>query len=179
MVVRGERDRLVTRASAIPVAHTPAGGYVGAMPEPVLAGCDDPLASDAPDLRGTWEVAELYVDGHAAPTDHPAWSHVERIEQAADRIVITGGGVVHDFRADGVLAHGVHDVMAADHSTPVHVTATFEDGVLVLHPDGMPGVIVRRWIDSDELVFSYAGLFEARMRRRTSTPVGGTSRSVG
>lgn len=154
--------------SAIPVAHTPSGGYVGVMPGPILAGCDDPLASGAPDLRGTWEVAELYVDGSVAPEEHSAWAHVERIEQAADRIVITGGGVVHDFRADGVLAHGVHDVMAADHTTPVHVTASFEDGVLVLRPEGMPDVVVRRSIEGDQLVFAYAGLFEARMRRRPS-----------
>ncbi len=149
----------------VPVAHTPPGGYVGAMPEPILAGCDDPPAAGAPDLRGIWRVADLEVDGHPAPPDHPAWQHVERIEQAADRIVITGGGVVHDFRADGVLEHGVHDVMAADHATRIAVTATFEDEVLVLRPEGMGDIVVRRWLEGDELVFSYAGLFEARMHR--------------
>lgn len=149
----------------IPIAHTPPGGYVGAVPTEILAGCDDPLADGAPDLRGTWEVAELWVDGEPAPKDHFAWQHVERIEQAADRLVITGGGVVHDFRADGVPEHGVHDVMAADHATPIAVTATFEDGVLVLRPQDMPDVVVRRRRDGDALVFSYAGLFEARMVR--------------
>jgi hypothetical protein len=148
----------------VPVASTPPGGYVGPMPDPILAGCDDPLVDGAPDLRGVWRVAELEVDGRTAPADHPAWRHTERIEQAADRIVITGGGVVHDFRADGLLEHGVDDVMAADHATPIKVTATFEDEVLVLRPEGMPGVVVRRRRDGDDLVFSYAGLFEARMR---------------
>jgi len=155
--VRSEAD--------VPVAFTPPGGYVGAMPAPVLAGCGDPLVEGAPDLRGIWTVADLTVDGRAAPPDHPAWRHVERIEQAADRVVITGGGVVHDFRADGILEHGVHDVMAADHLTPISVTAAFEEGVLVLRPEGMADVVVRRWRDGDDLVFSYAGLFEARMHR--------------
>ncbi len=160
--VRSEAD--------VPVAFTPPGGYVGAMPEPVLAGCDDPLVAGAPDLRGTWRVAGLEVDGQPAPPDHPAWQHVERIEQAADRVVITGGGVVHDFRADGVLEHGVHDVMAADHSTRIAVTATFENQVLVLRPEGMDAIVVRRWRDGDELVFSYAGLFEARLHRTDAAP---------
>ncbi|HET8930787.1 MAG TPA: hypothetical protein VFN21_09040 [Acidimicrobiales bacterium] len=159
--VRSEAD--------VPVAYTPTGGYVGAMPEPILAGCGDPLVDGAPDLRGVWEVTALEVDGRPAPADHPAWQHTERIEQAADRIVITGGGVVHDFRADGVLEHGVHDVMAADHVTPIHVTANFEDEMLVLRPEAMPDVVVRRWRAGAALVFSYAGLFEATMQRTDGT----------
>lgn len=154
----------------VPVAFTPPGGYSGDMPAPILAGCVDPLVDGAPDLRGIWEVTDLAVDGHAAPSDHPAWRHTERIEQAADRVVITGGGVVHDFRADGFLAHGVDDVMAADKTTRIRVTATFEDGALVLRPEGMADIVVRRRRDGDALVFSYAGLFDARMRRTDTDP---------
>jgi hypothetical protein len=155
----------MTSEADIPVAFTPGGGYQGPMPAPILAGCDDPLAVGAPDLRGTWRTVALTVDGDVAPEAHPAWQHVERIEQAADRVVITGGGVVHDFRADGDLAHGVHDVMAADHTTRIDVTAHFADGVLVLRPEGMPGVEVHRSREGDELVFEYATLFTARLRR--------------
>src|SRR5204863_159313 len=45
----------------IPVAHTPPGGYGDAFPGPILAGCSDPLVDGAPDLRGLWQVTEVYA----------------------------------------------------------------------------------------------------------------------
>ena len=160
-----------TRSEAdIPTAFTPTGGYTGPMPSPILAGCTDPLTREAPDLRGTWRATAVYIDGQAATDDHPIHGHIERIEQAADRVVITGEGVVHDMRADGNPDHGVNDVMAADHTTPISVAASFEDGALVLHPQGMPDVVVRRWREGDELVFEYSTLFTARMARIDTVP---------
>lgn len=149
---------------AVPVANTPAGGYGTSMPPPVLVTCIDPIAADAPDLRGTWHVVDVSSDD---PGYDPARiiDHVERIEQAADRVVVTGGGVVHDMRADGTLEHGVNDVMAMDFITPIRVAATFEDGALVLRPAGLPGVEVKRWREGDELVWQYGPLFTARLRR--------------
>ena len=150
-----------------PVVHTPTGGYGPTMPPPVLDGCDDPLVDGAPDLRGHWDVVEAFDDeGTPLPDDHPIRRHHERIEQAADRVIVTAGGVVHDMRADGVLEHGVHDVIQLDFTTPVDVTASFEDGVLVLRPEGFPGVEIRRWLEGDELVWRYHSAFTARMVRR-------------
>jgi hypothetical protein len=116
------------------------------------------------DLRGTWRVVEVHVDGVADPA-HPAHRHVERIEQAGDRVVVTGGGVVHDMRVDGTPERGVNDVAAADFTTPISVAATFEDGHLVLRPAGMPGVEVRRWLEGDQLVWRYHTAFTARLER--------------
>lgn len=161
----------MTSEAEVPTAFTPPGGYGAEMPAPILAGCEDPLAPGAPDLRGTWRTTRVTVDGAPAPADHPTRDHVERIEQAADRIVITGEGVVHDMRADGDPDHGVNDVMAADLSTRISVAATFEDGALVLRPRGMPDVVVRRWRDGEELVFEYSTLFTARLER-IDQPVG-------
>ncbi|OWY62455.1 hypothetical protein B7486_58350 [cyanobacterium TDX16] len=155
----------MTAVDEVPKAHTPAGGYGTTMPPPVLLGCAEPLVPGAPDLRGTWRVVELEVGGAAAPPEHPAWAHVERIEQAADRLVVTGGGVVHDMLVDGTAANGVNDVMAADFTTPISVAASFEDEVLVLRPEGLPGVEVRRWRDGEHLRWSYAGAFEATLER--------------
>jgi hypothetical protein len=135
------------------------------MPAPVLAGCDDLLVDGAPDLRGVWSVTSVSVAGEAAPADHPIRAHFERVEQSADRVVITAAGLIHDMRADGTVEHGVHDVAATDFTTPVDVVATFEDAVLVLRPIGIPGVEVRRWREGDELVWDYAAFFVARMRR--------------
>lgn len=144
----------------IPVAHTPAGGW-SQWPAPVLAGCSEPLPEGAPDLRGLWQVYEVVV-GEELVEDHPAMGSVSRKEQAGNRVVITGGGVIHDMRCDGTLEHGVNDVAAADFTTPVHVVATYEDEVHVLRPDGFP-IEVKRWRDGDDLVWEYVG-FTARMR---------------
>ncbi len=127
----------------IPVAHTPPGGYGEAVPEPVLASCTDALSEGAPDLRGWWRTVEVSVDGEQQPT-HPALGHRQRIEQAGDRVVVTGGGVVHDMRCDGTVERGVHDVAEFDKPTEITVVATYEDGVHVLRPVGMPIEVKRR-----------------------------------
>jgi hypothetical protein len=135
------------------------------MPPPVLAGCDEALVPGAPDLRGTWTVTSAEVDGKPLPAGHPVLNHVERIEQAGNRVVVTGGGVVHDMVADGIAAHGVNDVMAADFTTKIVVAATFEEGVLVLRPEALPGVEVLRWREGDEMVWRYHTAFTARLSR--------------
>jgi hypothetical protein len=154
---------VIVRADDIPVAHTPTGGYGDVMPAPVLADCSEPLAPGAPDLRGLWRV--VAVDWHidAPEPDHMA-DHVERIEQCGDRVCITAGGVVHDMRADGTRARGVHDVAAAG-GRPIEVVCTFEDGVHALRPVGMPDVIVTRHLEGDQLVWRYGPLFTARLER--------------
>jgi hypothetical protein len=154
----------------IPTAHTPPGGYGDEMPPPILAGCDDPLVDGAPDLRGIWKVVSGDANGEPLSTDHPILEHVERIEQAADRVVVTSSGVIHDMVVDGTLDSGVHDVMAADFTTPIRVAASFEDGVLVLRPDGMGDVEVRRWRDGDQLVWAYHTMFTVRMERLDVEP---------
>lgn len=149
-------------ADDIPVAYTPQGGYGDTMPPPVLATCTEPLVSGAPDLRGLWRVVEVEVAGSPAP-DHPVHQHVERIEQCGDRLVVTGGGIVHDMRCDGTEERGVHDVAARDLTTPVDVVATYEDGVHVLRPIGLPVEITRR-LEGEQMVWAYAG-FTARLER--------------
>jgi hypothetical protein len=146
----------------IAVAHTPPGGYGTVMPAPVLAGCTDPLADGAPDLRGLWRVVQVEVDGVVDPS-HRALGHVQRIEQGADRVVITAGGIVHDMRADGTVEHGVHDVAEFDKTTEIRVVATFEDGVHVLRPVGFPIEVTRR-LDGEQMVWQYPG-FVARLDR--------------
>ncbi len=157
----------------IPVAHTPPGGYGEAdrpryqrtMPAPVLAGCDQPPDAGAPDLRGTWRVVDVRAAGVALPADAELWSHVERIEQARDRVVITSGGVIHDMVCDATFDHGVHDVMALDFTTPVVVAASYEQGALVLRPQGLDGVEVTRRRDGDALVWDYASAWTARLEQ--------------
>lgn len=156
-----------SRSSAeVPTAHTPAGGYGNEMPPPFLAGCDEPLVEGAPDLRGTWKVvAATALDGEPLDGSLPVHEHVERVEQAGDRVIVTSSGVVHDMVADGTFEHGVNDVMAADLTTPISVAASFEDRVLVLRPRDLEGVEVRRWREGDRMVWQYHTLFVARLER--------------
>jgi hypothetical protein len=146
----------------IPVAHTPPGGYGDAFPAPILAGCDDPLVAGAPDLRGLWQVVEVSANDEVVP-DHRALGHVQRIEQSGDRVVVTGGGVIHDMRCDGTARHGVHDVAEFDKQTEITVVASYEDGVRVLRPVGIPIEVPRRR-DGADMVWDYVG-FRARLRR--------------
>ena len=146
---------------SVPVAHTPPGGWTQ-WPGPVLAGCEEPLVPGAPELRGLWQVIGVEIDGVDVP-DHAMRGHVSRVEQAGDRIVITGSGIIHDMRCDGTLENGVHDVAAADFTTEVHVAASYEDGVHVLRPEGLP-IELRRWRDGECLMWDYSS-FVARMCR--------------
>jgi hypothetical protein len=154
------------QAVDIPVARTPPGGYGDTFPGPILEGCTEPLVEDAPDLRGTWDVVEVEVGGAPAPSDHPAYGHFERVEQCGNRLVVTAGGVIHDMRCDGTAEHGVHDVAQLDYETPISVIATYEDGVHVLRPVGIPLEVTRRR-DGEDMIWSYPG-FTARLRRRAT-----------
>jgi hypothetical protein len=145
----------------IPVAHTPPGGYGESPPAPVLGDCSEPLVDGAPDLRGTWEIVEVSVEGGVAP-DHPALGHVQRIEQCGDRLVVTAGGIVHDMRCDGSADHGVHDVAEFDKTTPIVVVASYEGGAHVLRPVGLPVEVTRRRAGPD-MIWDYIG-FRARLR---------------
>jgi hypothetical protein len=149
-------------ADDVPVAHTPPGGYGALVPDPVLGDCAEPLVDGAPDLRGLWRAVEVEVGGEVVDP-HPVLGHVERVEQCGDRLIVTAGGVVHDMRVDGTEANGVHDVAQADLTTPITVVATYEDGVHVLRPVGLP-VEVRRWRDGDQMLWNYVG-FTARLDR--------------
>ena len=156
----------MTELGDIARVHTPPGGYGAVMPQPILDDCDERPPEDAPDLRGLWRAVDARdSDGNPLADDHPMHRHVERIEQAGDRVIVTAGGVVHDMVVDGTFENGVNDVMAVDFNTAISVAASYEDGVLVLRPQGLPGVEVRRWRDDDVLVWQYSTVFTVRMKR--------------
>ena len=108
----------------------------------------------------------MTVNDEVVP-DHHGLGVVTRIEQAGDRIIVIGGGVVHDMRCDGTLENGVRDVAEFDKSTEIIVAASYEDGVHVLRPQGM-NFEVRRWREGAHLMWDYA-MFVARMRHLGSS----------
>ena len=139
-------------AADIPVSKTPKEAWRGDdWPAPVLAGCDEPIVDGAPDLRGVWRVEK-----------GPLRGHVERIEQAGNRVVITAAGIIHDMFADGTLEGGVNDIGEA--GTQISVAARFEDGRLNLYPGDRGVVAVTRYLDGDEMVWRW-GPWRNRLRR--------------
>ncbi len=151
-------------ANEIPVAHTPPGGYRPDMPPSILGSCTEPLTPGAPDLRGLWRVIDVEWKSGTPPDPDRVQQHLERIEQRGNRVCITADGIIHDMRADGTAEHGVNDVAAVD-GRPISVVCTFERGVHVLRPAGLPGVEVTRRLDGDILVWEYGPFFTARLER--------------
>jgi len=141
------------RTIDIPIAHTPPGGYQE-FPPLVLAECDEPITPGAPDLRGVWQVYRGPLKGH-----------IERVEQAGNRVVVTAGGVIHDMYVDGTLAGGVNDVHG-DKRTQIKVAARFEKGRLNLYPGGRKIVFVTRYLDGEEMIWRY-GPYKNRLKRLT------------
>lgn len=137
------------KAADVPVARTPPGRW-REWPPMVLAGCDEPLPEGAPDLRGVW----LAYKG-------PMKGHIERNEQAGDRVVVTASGVIHDMRANGTMAGGVHDEGVG--GAEIHVAARYEDGGLNLYLNDKRRVVTRSR-DGEDLVWRW-GPYTSRLRR--------------
>ena len=152
-----ELDGSGPKAADIPLDGTADDASWNVWAPRTLDGCLEPLAPDAPDLRGVWECYEGSMKGH-----------VERVEQAGNRITITTGGLVHDMFCDGTLDNGVDDV-AGIGGRHIRVAATFEDGVHKLRPFNKKVVAVTRRLEGDEMVWRY-GVGKNRLRRLEAPP---------
>ncbi len=141
-----------------PLGKTQPGASLDVWPARVLDHCTEPLTPGVPDLRGVWEVYAGRMKGH-----------VERIEQAGNRICITTGGLVHDMYCDGTLENGVDDIGGFE-GRRIRVAATFEDGVHKLRPWAKRIVAVTRRLEGDELRWRY-GPFRNKLRRLTEPPL--------
>ena len=160
---RPELDGSGVAAVDVPMDRTKPDASWEVWPPRSLDATREPLAADVPDLRGVWECY-----------DGPMSGHVERIEQAGNRITITTGGLVHDMVCDGTLEHGVDDV-AGIGGRRIRVAATFEDGVHKLRPFDKKIVAVTRRLDPDhpdgsQMLWRY-GLFTNRLRRLSEPPL--------
>ena len=155
---RPELDGSGPVATDFPLGKTAPGASLDVWPERAMDGCTEPLAAGVPDMRGVWEVYEGRMKGH-----------VERIEQAGNRICITTGGLVHDMYCDGTLENGVDD-MGGFEGGRIRVAATFENGIHKLRPWGKRVVFVTRRLEGDELRWRY-GPFYNKLRRLTEPPL--------
>ena len=155
---RPELDGSGLPAADVPKDFTAPDASWEVWPARSLDATREPLAPGVPDLRGVWECVDGAMTGH-----------VERIEQAGNRITITTGGLVHDMFCDGTLENGVNDT-AGIGGRRIRVAATFEDGVHKLRPFNKKVVAVTRRLDGDDLIWRY-GLSKNRLRRLTEPPL--------
>jgi len=150
-VLAATKDLAVIQANDLPVVRTSQGRWTE-WPPLVLAGCDEPLVEGAPDLRGVWQVYK-----------GPLRGHIERIEQAGGRVVITAGGITHDLTAGGVSMTD-EGLGGAE----ISVAARYESGRLNLYLNNKR-LVVTRYRDGNDLVWRW-GPYRNRLRRLNDPP---------
>ena len=150
----------------IPKGNTPGCGY-DHFPLPILAECTEPLPESADDLRGLWVGVE---GGHKG--------HVERIEQCGNRTVITTSGIIHDYGPNSTAGMNTDDtegsvlftVGATEYCMRTSASMIWRDKTLDFHVFGWGPVVVRRYMDGDQLVWEYADGSTTHMDRICELP---------
>jgi hypothetical protein len=161
-----ELDGSGANAADIPKGNTPGCSY-SHFPLPILAECTEPLVEEAADIRGLW----IGVEG-----DHVG--HVERVEQCGRRTVITSSGIIHDAGPNSTHGHDTNDTEGAvlftigdrEYCPRTSASKIWNDGVLDFHVFGWGPVVVRRYLDGDQLVWEYADGSVTRMDRICTLP---------
>lgn len=153
-------------AADIPKGNTPVCGYQH-FPLPILADCTEPLPEGADDIRGLWIGVE---GGHTG--------HVERVEQCGNRTVITSSGIIHDYGPNSTAGLNTDDTEGAvlfmlgerEYCMRTSASMIWNNGVLDFHAFGWGPVVVRRYLDGEQLIWEYADGSTTRMNRICSLP---------
>ena len=161
-----ELDGSGKRAADIAKGNTPGCAY-SHFPLPILAGCTEPLAAGADDIRGLWRVVE---------GDHAG--HVERVEQCGSRVVITSSGIIHDYGPNSTAGLNTNDTegsvmfTAGEREFCMRTSASmiWEQGVLNFYAFGWGPKVVKRYREGDQLVWEYADGSVNRMDRICTLP---------
>jgi len=138
-------------AADIPKGNTPGCSYAH-FPLPILDQCTEPLSADAADIRGLW----VGVTGNVG--------HVERVEQCGSRVVITSSGIIHDGgpNATGGLTSNdtegnvVFTIGDSEYCPRTSAAMNWRDGVLEFNVFGWGPVVVKRYLQGEQLVWEYA-----------------------
>jgi len=153
-------------AAQIPKGNTPGCGYAH-FPLPVLAQCTEPLPEAADDIRGLWLGVE---GGHVG--------HVERVEQCGDRTVVTAAGIIHDYGPNSTAGLNTNDTEgsvlftmdAREYCMRTSAAMVWQDKVLNFRVFGWGPVIVKRYMDGDQLLWEYVDGSITRMDRICTLP---------
>ena len=161
-----ELDGSGKKAADIPKGNTPGCSY-NHFPLPILVDCTEPLVEGAADLRGLWIGVS---GGHIG--------HVERIEQCGRRTVVTSSGIIHDFGPNSTLGENTDDITPVvlftigdrEYCPRSSASMIWNDGVLDFHVFGWGPIVVRRYLDGDQLIWEYADGSITRMDRICTLP---------
>ena len=161
-----ELDGRGKNASEIAKGNTPGCGYPH-FPLPILAECTESLPPGAADIRGLWIGVS---GGHVG--------HVERVEQCGRRIVVTSSGIIHDSGPNSTLGENSNDTEGSvlftmggkEYCPRTSASMIWNDGVLDFHVFGWGPVVVKRYLDGDQLIWEYADGSTTRMDRLCSLP---------
>ncbi len=153
-------------AADIPKGNTPGCGY-DHFPLPILADCTESLPEGAADIRGLWKGVE---GGHVG--------HVERVEQCGHRTVVTSSGIIHDYGPNSTGGLNTNDTEGSvfftigdrEYCPRTSASMIWNDGVLDFHVFGWGPVVVRRYLDGEQLIWEYADGSTTHMDRICTLP---------
>ena len=153
-------------AADIPKGNTPGCGY-SHFPLPILADCTEPLVEGSADIRGLW----IGVDGGHS-------GHVERVEQCGRRTVVTSSGIIHDAGPNSTLGETTNDTEGSvsftigdkEYCPRTSASMIWNEGVLDFHAFGWGPVVVKRYLDGEQLIWEYADGSITRMDRICTLP---------
>ena len=161
-----ELDGSGKMASDIPKGNTPGCGY-SHFPLPILAQCTESLPEGVDDIRGLWIGVE---GGHVG--------HVERVEQCGSRTVVTSSGIIHDYGPNSTAGLNTDDTEGSviftigdrEYCARTSASMIWGDNVLNFHVFGWGPVVVKRYMDGEQLVWEYADGSATRMDRICQLP---------
>lgn len=157
------------RAAEIAKGNTPGCGY-DHFPLPILTDCTEPLVEGADDIRGLW----IGVGGD----ENAKIGHVERVEQCGDRTVITAAGIIHDSGTNKTGGFNSNDTEGAvlftmgdkEYCPRTSASKKWRNGKLEFNVFGWGPVVVRRYLDGEQLIWEYADGSITRMDRICQLP---------
>ncbi len=152
-------------ATDIPKGNTPGCRY-DHFPLPILRECTEPLPANAADIRGLW----IGVTGKVG--------HVERVEQCGARTVITSSGIIHDsgpnstggFNSNDTEGNVLFSIGDREFCPRTSAGKFWNQGVLDFRVLGWGPVVVRRYMDGDQLIWEYVDGSVTRMDRLCTLP---------
>lgn len=160
-----ELDRSGKLAADIPKGNTPGCSYTH-FPLPILRDCTEPLPDDAADIRGLW----IAVTGRVG--------HVERVEQCGARTVVTSSGIIHDsgpnstggFTSNDTEGMVLFTIGDREYCPRTSAGMVWNRKVLEFRVFGWGPIVVRRYLDGQQLVWEYADGSTTRMNRICTLP---------
>ena len=104
--------------------------------------------------------------------------HVERVEQCGRRTVVTSSGIIHDAGPNSTLGETTNDTEGSvlftigdrEFCPRTSASMIWNDGVLDFNVFGWGPVVVRRYLEGEQLVWEYADGSITRMDRICTLP---------